>query len=443
MLSSIEKLPSIFEVIDNDLCIACGACIEACIFTNISPSYSEKRGAHEVRIDDSTKCLECHMPCDAPCPSIRVDFRNTVSQRNVKGVKVEFSKRGGGIKSTYLAYSSEHRNGGISSSGGVIREMICHQLELGTPVVCLAVDPDDGQLKARLLTELSEIKYVPGSIYNSISFVGAIDCLRKATKPVMLVSIPCHLAGVKQYIREVEPKLQNKIDVVCGIVCGWMYSDHSIKAFTEFKNIQGDVTSISYRGSDRVGQLQLTVDEKVHSFARKNFSTFNEAIDYQSAFSTDYNRLRCRLCEDHLNQSADLIAGDAWLQRTIKDKVSILGIRTEKGNDLILEMIKTKRLGVEEGSFEDFIESQSANLVYNFEARKMSTSLRQKGKLVPEFMFDDWCEEINVSIVDNLNLLMEFLRRALIREKKYRTYRWFYIIRRYRVLLGFIKKMIM
>ncbi len=434
-----QSLPLINEVVDSDLCIACGACLPACPYQNIRSVFNLNRGSHEVEIISTKQCIGCIQPCDNVCPSIEVDFLKIKNVLYQGGADDKQPDREEWLKSTHLAWSPDYRDDGISSSGGVLRTFISHALKNNTPVVCLALDPQDNQFKPRLLTDVHEMAYIPGSIYHSTSFMGAIDLIRQAIRPILLVAIPCQLSGILQYIANHEKDLASQIKLICGLVCGWMYSYHSLKAFSKFKNISNPIFDLTtYRGGDEVGQLTISTKNQRHDFERRKYKTLNDAIDYQSSFSTDFNRLRCRVCEDHLNLSADIIVGDAWLKRKEGQKVSIIGCRTERGEQALATIEQLGLLKMETSSFDDLIESQSANLVFGSHARKMNKILKEKGQVTPSFLFRDHNAFVKVTLKDKYSVSIELIRRRLVRGGYYSIYRLLYIIRRLRVYIRFI-----
>lgn len=434
--------PLIRQVVANDLCIACGACVPACPRANIRPVFHQGRGAEEVEIITAESCAGCPQPCDAVCPSLTIEF---AKQREAfpgrAAAAVEPPARDGWMKSAFLGWSPLYRDDEVSSSGGVIRAFIAHALNTGTPVVCLARDPATNTFRPRLLTTPEQMRDIPGSIYHSTSFIGAIDLIRQAPAPVLLVAIPCQLSGILNFVVNQEKDLGGNIRLVCGIVCGWMYTHHSLRAFAHRKGIaQPEIGATTYRGGDRVGKLRIVKGNAASAFERRNFPTFRDAVDYRSSFSTDFNRLRCRLCEDHLNMGADVIAGDAWVERSAPRKASIIGCRTQRGQEALANLEQLGLLHLEPASFADFVESQSSNLVYGTHARRMNRILGERGGPVPRFHYGDAATPVAVGVRDRLALRFELWRRSLVRAGCYRIYRWHYVLRNPRMVARFCAK---
>ena len=430
MLPPSPDQPLIRLVVEQDLCIACGACVAACPRANIRPIFQRGRGAEEIEVIAEATCTGCPQPCDAVCPSLTVDFARQRAARTGETERVPPPARDGWMESVHLGWSPVFQDDAAASSGGILRALVAHALTTGTPVVCLARDPAGGAFRPRLLTTPGQLPDVPGSIYHSTSFAEAIAEIRQAPAPVLLVAIPCQLAGILNFVAHQEPALGRKIGLVCGLVCGWMYSFHALWAFAGHKGIaRPDFAATTYRGGDRVGPLRLVQDGVVHAFPRREFATRREALDYRSSFSTDFNRQRCRVCEDHLNMGADLVTGDAWLARCAPRKLSIIGCRTARGRAALAVLEKLGHVRLEPATFADFTESQSPDLVHGTRARRTARLLREQGTPTPRFAFADAEAPVAAGLGDRIALSAEHRRRALLHAGHYRLYRWYYALR--------------
>jgi len=352
-----------------------------------------------------------------------VDFTG-LTQEHVSEDEEE-AVRLGPIERVMLGYSRTDQFDGVSSSGGIIRALIRRALAEGIPVVCLA--EDGGGYSAQRLESVSDIGRIPGSIYHSVSFARGIELLRQSHKPCLLVAIPCVLEGLDKYIAVSEPSLQAKIHMRLGLICGWMYSDHSWKSLAHYKKIPGVITDIRYRGEDKVGRLKLFGDDKVYTYSRREFDTFGEEVQFKSSYSRVFNRRRCRLCENHVNQLCDIAVGDAWLKRyrERKDKLSLVVVRSAKGEAALQALLATGDIVLETGRIGDIVESQSRNLVFGEQARKYNSYLGWKGRFAPEFVFSGNREQVVLSVHDRIAFAVEEAWRYMIKRRAYRAYyRW-------------------
>jgi len=423
--------PRILEVVADDLCIACGACIHACPEDVVEPFYDRGRGAHEVRVTDAKSCVPCPAPCDDVCPSIRVDLLGLLG-----GDAPAVLDRVGPVESIHLGHAPQHQWNGVSSSGGVIRAFVADALRRGVPVIALAqqeasegAGSGEGGYAPALLESSDELSRLPGSIYHGVSFTRCIGLLRGLRRPCLLVCTPCQLEGIRAYLRRCEPGLEAKLGLVVGLICGWMYSDHALSAFAFQKGIGAPLIDAGYRGESQVGLLKLVTAEGTAAFDRRRFDDFAAELDYRSSFGAPMNRLRCRLCQDHLNVLADVAVGDAWLRRTGGRKLSLVVTRTPRGRDALAALADAGLVVLERAAAGDLRESQSDDLVDGESARKLAAFLAERGVVAPRFEFGAADPEPALARVDRWRLRFELVLRALARGRRYRLYRWLYLAR--------------
>lgn len=406
--------PGIRDIIDHDLCIACGACVEACPHDSVSTRYHAGRGAPEAHIDDAAACHGCPAPCDDVCPSIEVDLAGLLGATSPV-------PRVGPIERVWIGHAPVHRDDGVSSSGGVLRALVTDAIDRGVPVVAIGREAE-GYVPQVHRTH-ADLQRVPGSIYHSLSFAPAIELLRTLDQPALLVAIPCHLAGLRAYASQHEPALLDKIAFTAGIICGWMFTDHALRAFTHYHGVPGAIVDARYRGEDKVGRLKIETTATSGSWNRRTFATDAERIHYRASFARYANRLRCRLCEDHLNVLADVAVGDAWLARTRGQKTSVVVARTASGLERIDALVAAGRLVLQPGTVDDLYESQSADLVEGRTARRLGAVLAAAGRPVPRFRYRDGRAAPAPTLRARADVAFEDAMRALMRTGSYGAYR--------------------
>ena len=420
--------PGIREVIAGDLCIACGACIQACPHGLVQPGYDNQNGAQVAWISKDARCDECVAYCDKVCPSIEMDF---AAHATAQSECAPGGGRTGNVRAVRTGYSPAFRDNGVTSSGGVVRAILHDALAQGIPVVCLGWD--GAMYRAMSLTAADDLAKVPGSIYHSVTFMDGIARLRASTVPAVLVATPCQLEGIEKYIESVEPTLREKIHLSVGLICGWMYSDHAIHAFASFKHIREPVLKAEYRGENQVGLLKLHTATNAYRFERRRFSAIRDALDYRAAFSAPANRLRCRLCQNHINLLADVAVGDAWLARSQGVKQSILVIRSARAEAEMTRLQNTGVLVCAQADWGDVVASQSADLVYGHTARRMTEYLKARDHQTPAFTFGADQEEDNPT--PQHGYAGELMLRHVLRRGHYRVFRRLYtLLNGYRIL---------
>lgn len=430
------------QVLKHDLCIACGACVAACPHTVIVPHYSQQRGAHEVRVTETQACASCTRLCEAVCPSLTVRYAALLPPSRSTPAS---ATREGTILQQFIGYAPAYHHDGTTSSGGIIRALISHALSQAIPVVCLGRTGEESYhaYGPMLLTSPADVSRVPGSIYHSVSFVSAIPLLHALDTPALLVATPCQLEGIYAYAATCAPALREKIALTVGLICGWMYSDHAIRAFAEFQRITEAIRDVQYRGEDKVGYLKMTTADATCRYHRRGGDGPIVAQHYRTAFATEMNRLRCRVCQNHLNILADIAVGDAWLAREASRKTSVLLIRSTQGQAWVEALTASGELQVEPGHTEDLVESQSADLVYGFTARRVSDYLRRVGIQAPAFAFEGASPTAKAGTYSWAMFLREHLLRTLARQGRYTLFRALYRLSRavprpYRAVVRFV-----
>ncbi len=338
------------EVVENDCCIACGACMEACPAKAIQPSHSPYRGAWEVEVVQEDACPDCARWCEQVCPGIVIDI---TALAQTARVPVPENRRGS-IVDSWVGYALPFRDNGVSSSGGVLRAITAHFLEQSIPVICLA--RRDGDYRASTLHRPEEISLVPGSIYHSVPTHGFIEQIKALQAPAVLIVTPCQLEGIFGWIKHCANDARERLLLTAGIICGWMFTDHTVRSFAHYKGIDENILDVGYRGEDKSGYLKLRTTQGWRRYHRRDFPNEGEHHDFSSACGTAANRLRCRLCENHLNLFSDLCVGDAWLQRCRDEKTSILIARSAAGSDLIRRLESSGELVLSPGKSDDLIE---------------------------------------------------------------------------------------
>lgn len=368
---------------ENDLCIACGACIYSCPAGNLEIRFNDFKGLYEPCIIDNEKCLKnCSnfkvAPCLTVCPSNKIDYFDLSELKF--GNKPNTSL--GEVDRIFLAQSKNEVINRNSSSGGIIKEVLKYYVNEVPDISIVALRQDRGLKYTPQNINCNEIEKLPGSIYHNIDFSVAIKLLRTNRKSI-LVANPCQLDGILKYIKEYDPDLLDRLYRIIGLICGWTYNHHSIKAISQYKKIKfNDLDDIAYRGDGPIGKLKLF---------QKNGKQIkvNRRLDlhYMCAFDRSFNLNRCNFCVNHGNFLADLVVGDAWLPSTVftTTGISLLISRNKAVTDDLLKMKNDEIISLLEANIKDVVESQTHRVVYGDFSYAYAGFLKQQGKYAPEF----------------------------------------------------------
>src|SRR5690606_6152130 len=218
------------------------------------------------------------------------------------------------------------------------------------------------EFAGRIITEPAEIDLLPGSIYHNLRQTPTLQLLAETPGRFVVVGIPCQLEGMYNYILHKAPELRERIHTTIGLLCGWQYNHHSIRAMGRYLGFDPEqIEDISYRGGGPVGKFSVrTSDGNTYSASRR------VSFGYQVAFDRHFNTPRCHLCINHSNFLADIVVGDAWLPSTVftKTGISLIICRKPETTTLIRELESQERIVTYEATTEEIRESQTERVIF-------------------------------------------------------------------------------
>ena len=336
-------------VIAESLCIGCGACaaVDSTVDIRLHPEKLIYEPSHASGPDAA-----------AVCPAVQVDFAGL----QVKLFPDQTPSEYGVVTSVMLAQSTDLDRNMKASSGGLIKELLRHHLAQPDVDGAIALAHVDGlDFQPRLITDVDDVDTLPGSIYHNLAQPRAIELLEQNEGRYVVVAIPCQLEGIWQYVYTHAPHLRERIHSTIGLLCGWQYSHHALKAICEYKKVDFDaITDIAYRGGGPVGKLRITTPKKTVAVSRR------VDFGYQVAFDRSFNTPRCHLCINHSNFLADIVVGDAWLPSTVMTKtgISLLINRSPAADATVRALADAGRLKIADVTVEEIKESQTRRVIF-------------------------------------------------------------------------------
>jgi len=345
----MKQQTDLTEVLKNGLCIGCGACavVDNDIYLEIN--------SHKLMYEPSNTGGE---KAASICPSIAVDFEWLHEKLFPESSPTSI----GVVEKIFVAQSTDYERNVQASSGGLIKEILAAYLDKDEVDGIIALDHVENLLfEPKLITQIEQVNKLPGSIYHNIPFTKALELLKNNTGKYVIVANPCQLEGIYNYIFKHQPELAHKIYSTVGLICGWCYTHHSIKAICEFKKVNFQhIQNISFRGGGPVGELRLYLPNEVVAINRR------KDFDYMVAFDRSFNLPRCHLCVNHVNFLADIVVGDAWLASVANTKsgVSLVICRSKATRDIMHKLEKDAKILCVEASEAEIVEAQSRSLTY-------------------------------------------------------------------------------
>lgn len=357
------------QVIDSGMCIGCGACVAA------DPSI---RLVLDERRQNFRPAHAGNERAAAVCPALAVDF-DMLHEHVFPGRDVG---EHGVVESVHLAQSTNRSRNLKASSGGLIKELLIRALADPDVTGVISLVHEGGtDFGAGLITDERDVDELPGSIYHAVAFDGALRIITEQPGKYVLVAIPCQLEGIHTFIATQAPHLADRIHSTVGLLCGWQYTHHAVRAICDFKGVDvNDITDISFRGDGPVGKLRIDTPTKSVAVSRRvDFS-------YQVAFDRSFNIPRCHLCINHSNFLADIVVGDAWLPSTVftKSGISLVICRTPESRSMLAALAEDGRVVSIEVGTAEIEESQTRRVVFGDFAYAYQDYLREVGQPHPQ-----------------------------------------------------------
>ncbi len=302
--------PTIRKVVDNDMCVGCGACAVA-----TRGAIEMRRGRHGFYVAELA-----HAADDVLAAASRVcPFAHEAADEDAIAARViedmPFSDpRLGKYLSIHAGRVAADAYLNDSSSGGMTSWLAGRLLEEGLVDGVIHVGRGDDELFSYSVSRsLDEIRTRRKSAYYSTSFAAAVEAIRGDGLRYAFIGVPCFVRAARLACLE-DPALARQLRYFIGLVCGHLKS----AAFAEFLAWQcgvapDEVKAVDFRvkapGRD-AGRYDFAVQRKGASdwITRPTF-TLQGGNWGHGMFQLN----ACNYCDDIFAETADVVFGDAWL----------------------------------------------------------------------------------------------------------------------------------
>lgn len=219
------------DVIREDLCIGCGACVQLC------PYIRSYKGKTAVLFP----CTHPRGRCFAFCPKIEVDL--DVLQENRFG-SVYSGDPLGFFREIHASRAADHPGAESVQAGGTVSALVRFALARGYLDAAVLTDRDGAFGAPRIVTDPDEVAQCASSKYAaSPTLAGLNDAVRKGFRRIGIVATPCQATAIAQ-MRSNPLQAQDFTDpvgMVIGLFCTWALEP---RAFNRFLSERADTDSI-------------------------------------------------------------------------------------------------------------------------------------------------------------------------------------------------------
>lgn len=292
-------------VCKENMCCACGACVEICPVNAIT--LSKTLFFNNAYVNEN--CINCHC-CERVCQRVHPEYCNAPIE--------------------WFQGWADDLTRSNSTSGGVATA-VCKSFILNGGVVCSCVQ-ENGDFHFSMHYDVDSVAKSAGSKYVKSDVQGILKKIKNLLvdeKKVLFIGLPCQVAAIKKFVgKSLEKKLYT-IDIICHGTPSKLLLERFIG---QFGKSLSDCKNVSFRDGNK---YRVAVDGKSLT-PRCVLDTYTLAFVNGLSFTEN-----CYSCDfAKFERVSDLTLGDAWgstLPKSEIDKgISLMLCQTEKGKELLL-----------------------------------------------------------------------------------------------------------
>jgi len=365
----------------NHLCTGCGTCKVICPHNAIS---MQKTNIGRLFADiDTDLCTDCGA-CMEICPGY---------DKNDYVIPVNINPFEGVIKNTYTGISTNEYIYENSQSGGLVTECLSYLFDtkrIDAAVVCTTdYGTDRPFVSALIVVDKQQLLLSQRSSYTPVDMVSALEYTR-IYKKVAFVGLPCHIQGVISLQHKY--KKYDNIIFKFGLICERSLSEAVADIFTsEMTNIKKKKIYWKLKKGYVYKNAPVVVENEDGETKVIPASKRHLLKDY-------FTSPRCRICFDKMNIHSDITFGDPWGMSNIdwQKGESLVVTRTDKGENLIQNLIQEGRVKLNIASFEEVRQGQG------LEKRKSQVKIFFEVYRKHNWLLPNYVAKLNLSVTSNL-----------------------------------------
>lgn len=353
------------NIVKNEYCVGCGVCghglQDKIKFDLIEKNHYLPAISDKSTTKDRNKLYEnIKKYCPYSTKSLNED---QISKIIFKKESLKKDPYIGSYKNIYLGHSDNRK---LSSSGGGVYEYLSLLLKKNLVEAILHVRPvknSDIKFDYLFSENLKELSLGRGSFYYPVTLGNKINEIYKY-KSIAIVGLPCFIKSINNLILH-KPELSKIIKYKVGIVCGHLKTSQ----FTDFLNWQinkkklDTVDTVNYRfkysGINKANNYAV----KISNNGQHRFKKNNDLFGFDWGYGL-FKLKGCDFCDDIFAETADIVFGDAWLDRYLDDGLgtNIVVTRTNSAERIMKIIQKKDKNKYVKGKTDDAHNSQMAGI---------------------------------------------------------------------------------
>lgn len=376
------------DIVNNDLCIGCGVCIQACPNEAIEMKWNEYgflvAAAKDNLCRQDGDCIKvCPFNLN---PTEGLKDEDDLAELFLKEATESNNKIGKYIN-TYAGYSEKYRP--TSSSGGIATYVYEQLLSQGyvdhIVTVGSSAQPSEHYeytiiSNAKDLLRTSKTRYYPVTLSSALKEIKLLD------GRVAISGVACFIKAIR-LAQANDSALKEKIVFLVGIICGGVKSSF----FTDYLvSKTGEAVDDAKDPEYRVKDPTSTAND--YAFSCTNAISGRQAVIKMHAVGDMwgtglFKANACDFCDDVTTELADISLGDAWLAPYSQDGKghNVVVARSHLANRILNEGAQNGELQLQVLPLKSFLQSQQGSFNHRHDglATRITMSKQQSKKVPP------------------------------------------------------------
>jgi coenzyme F420-reducing hydrogenase beta subunit len=375
-------------VVNNDLCIGCGVCVDACPSNALDVTWNDYGF---LSATTTTNACNADGVCIKVCPFNPDPAEQHKDEDKLAEIYLQDASKHhpkiGRYEGIYAGYSKKYR--ATSSSGGIATYVYDRLFSKGLidHVVTVGESSAEGVHYAyRIISNKEELITTSKTRYHPVTLAHALKTIKSLEGKVAVSGVACFIKAVR-LAQANDPVLNEKITFLTGIICGGVKS----RFFTDYLASrsgaeQGQFKKPEYRvkdpdstASDYGFSCENKSDEKTH------FIKMREVGDMWGSGLFKANA--CDYCDDITTELADISLGDAWLPPYNADGLgnNVIICRTAIAESLINQGVKDGEIKIDQISSDKLLSAQQGNIRHRIDGYSVRLKEARKNNIAIPF----------------------------------------------------------
>lgn len=395
---------NIKDIVNNDLCIGCGACATQNSKVKIE---TNDNGQLFANLDELTR-EESELISDV-CPWSNNSDNEDIISENLFSNNNKYDSRIGYYTKIFRGFVKNRNIRMQSSSGGIIRWLLMKLKEEN--LIDAVIQVKASSLKEghhnnnklytyEIFDTVEDISKASRSSYYPVEFSEVLKNIMNDNRTFAITGVPCFIKAIR-LLQKKDPIFSKNIKYTISLICGHMKSTFYADFLSKQLDIQPkNISSIDFR--------EKLHDAKANEKGLKisNVSGSVKKIKVRDLYGSDYNLgffqyKSCDFCDDIIGETADISVGDAWLPECIDQPLgeSIVVVRDPEIRSLIESSEQKNLISCIELKPDRVVESQAGG----YRQRREGLVVRMNEEIKNNTPLSSLTKRINLSDIKKIS----------------------------------------